>query len=260
MKIGISSPAFALEPFSKTFDAVAEKFEFWEILADLEQLLPDIAEELKVRAPSYDIKFSVHAPFNDLNIAALNPQLRNLAVNYVKNTIKTAAELEISLVSLHPGHFCPSGIYNTKKVLETNLRSIHEIAKFANDYSLSLALENMPIKNWTLGNTAEDILNMINDTELGICFDIGHAYIQNEVEKFLEHVDRIYNVHIHDNDGRRDQHLILGEGAIDIPQIIKTLNDNYTGAIIIESNTLEEGVKSKEVLQSILQSSIDKIR
>ncbi len=61
MKIGISSPAFALQPFLETFDAVAQEFSHWEILADISQLLPDIAEEFKEHAPSYDMEFSIHA-------------------------------------------------------------------------------------------------------------------------------------------------------------------------------------------------------
>ena len=227
MKIGISSPAFALEPFLPTFNAVAKEFELWEIVADLNQLLPVIADEFKQYTPSYDMEFSVHAPFNDLNIASLNPKLRKLAIRYIKDTIKTAEELGITLVSLHPGHLSPSGIYKIDKVLETNLKSIREIAKYADEHAISLALENMPIRNWTLGNTCREILEMIDNTQLGICFDIGHAFIQNEVERFLDHIDHLKNIHIHDNNGRRDEHLVLGEGAIDISDIINRLSGKY---------------------------------
>ena len=253
MKIGISSPAFAYEPFSKTLPAVAEEFTLWELVADLKQLLPQIADEFKQLTPSYNIEFSAHAPFNDLNFAALNPELRKLAINYITDTIKIAHELEITKISFHPGHLSPSGVYYIDKVKETNLKSIHEIANFAEDYSITLALENMPIKNWTLGNSANEILEMISGTSIGICFDIGHAFIQNEVDEFLKNIDLIYNVHFHDNNGRRDEHLVLGEGAIDIPNIIKKLNNGYTGNIIIESNNLHEGVKSKEYLEKLFK-------
>ena len=110
----------------------------------------------------------------------------------------------------------------------------------------------MPIRGWTLGNSAPEVLKMISDTQFGICFDVGHAYIQNEVDGFLENIDKIYHVHIHDNNGRRDEHLILGEGAIDLLSIIEKLKKSYTGMIIIESNTLVEGVKSKSILEKML--------
>jgi sugar phosphate isomerase/epimerase len=253
MKIGISSPAFTLEPFTKTLEEVSKDFTLWEIVADLKQLLPLIVDDFKQLTPSYDLEYSIHAPFNDLNIASLNPELRKLALRYIKDAIKIADDLEISMLSLHPGHLSPSGLYDLDKVYETNLNSINEIAHFAQDYSITIALENMPIRSWTLGNSAPEILKMISDTPFGICFDIGHAFIQDEVDGFLDSIEKIYHVHIHDNNGRRDEHLILGEGAIDIPDIIEKLKKDYSGMLIIESNTLDEGIKSRSILEKMLQ-------
>lgn len=253
MKIGISSPAFAFEPFQDTLEKVSSEFKLWEIFADLNNLLPDIYNEIKQAIPSYDIEFSIHAPFNDLNIASLNPFIRNTALNYLKDTIKYIDMLGIDLLTLHPGHQSPTGIYYPKKVKEINLRSIRMLAEFAKDYSITLALENMPIKSWTLGNTAEEILEMIDGSKIGICFDIGHAFIQNQINNFLDNIDRIFNIHIHDNNGRRDEHLVLGDGEIDITYIINRLSNNYKGNIIIECNNLEEGARSKRYLEHILR-------
>jgi len=254
MRIGISSPAFALEPFLKTLELVSTEFQHWEIVADLKQLLPDIKEEFKKTMPSYNLDISVHAPFNDLNIAALNLQLRTLAIDYIKETITTADKLDIKLISLHPGHLCPSGVYAVDKVKEANLKSLHEIDEFASNYNITLALENMPVKHWTLGNTATEILSMISNTDIGMCFDVGHAFILGEVDNFLNNIDHIKNVHVHDNNGRRDEHLVLGEGAIDYPYIIKTMALKYSSSIIIESNNIEEGIKSKKYLQTLINS------
>jgi sugar phosphate isomerase/epimerase len=248
LKIGISSPAFALKPFLDILEPIASNFKLWEIVADLNQMLPEICDDIKQYSPSYEIEFTVHAPFNDLNIASLNPKLRQIAINYLKETIKISADLGINMVTIHPGHQSPSGVYALNKVLSTNVKSIHEIAQFASDLNIKLALENMPIKHWTLGNTAKEILEMIYDTKLGICFDVGHAYLQSEVEQFLEHIDKIYNVHLHDNFGRRDEHLVLGKGKIDFPNILEKLKNNYSGNLIIESNNLEEGIRSKAYL------------
>ncbi len=257
MNIGVSSPAFALEPVSKTIEKVADigKFEVWEIVADLKQLLPKIAPEVKQFMQSYDIDVSIHAPFNDLNLGALNLDLRILAIKYIKDTIETAANLGIGTVSFHPGHLCPSGIYAPDKVKEANLTSIRELAKFAKDFDITLALENMPMKFWTLGNRANDILEMIDNTDFGICFDIGHAFIMDEIDNFLNSAQTapINNIHIHDNMGRRDEHLALGEGKIDLPYVLKRLAPKYSGNIIIECNNIEEGLKSKEYLEKLLK-------
>jgi sugar phosphate isomerase/epimerase len=255
MKIGISSPAFALEPFSETLKRVAEHFSLWEIVGDLRQLLPAIRTEFVELTPSYDIEFSLHAPFNDLNIAALNYQLRQIALDYLKEAIIISEELGIKMISFHPGHLCPSGVYNLDLVKETNQNSIIELARFAEDRSVKLALENMPIKHWTLGNTASDILGLIKDTQLGICLDVGHANIMGDIDNFLAHIDKIFNVHIHDNLGKRDEHLVLGEGNIDIFSIVNKLATRYSGNLIIESNNLSEGILSRDYLKEILANS-----
>ena len=254
LKPGISSPAFALEPFESVIERVSENFKLWEIVADISQLLPDIKTNFLELAPSYDLEYTIHAPFNDLNLAALNPELRAIAIKYLKDSIYISNDLGINLLSFHPGHMCPSGVYAPKKVLETNYRSIREIAQFVKDEGLEiqLALENMPLRNWTLGNTAEEILSMINGTELGICFDVGHAQIVGEVENFLAIVSKIKNVHLHDNKGRRDEHLVLGEGIIDVPKVINYLKRKYDGNIIIESKNLDEGLKSMEYLDKLI--------
>jgi sugar phosphate isomerase/epimerase len=252
MKIGISSPAFALEPFTETLEKVAEHFSLWEIVGDLHQLLPAIRDDFLELTPSFDMEFSLHAPFNDLNIAALNEHLREIALDYLKESIILSEELGIKLISLHPGHLCPSGVYDLELVKKTNKDSIQELARFAEDRSVNLALENMPVKHWTLGNTASDILELINDTQLGICFDIGHANIMDEINEFLEHMNKIINVHIHDNMGRRDEHLVLGEGNIDITGIVNKLTTGYSGNLIIESNNLTEGCISRDYLKSTI--------
>jgi sugar phosphate isomerase/epimerase len=254
MEIGISSPAFALEPFEKTIEKVSKHFKHWEIVADLQQLLPDIKTKFQELSLSYDLEYSIHAPFNDLNIAALNPELRGIAIDYLKRSIQTAYELGITVISFHPGHFCPSGVYATDQVLEANLRSIKELAQFVEGEGLEVrfALENMPLKHWTLGNTAEEILGMIDGLDIGICFDVGHAQIMGEIDNFLENVNKFYNVHIHDNNGHRDEHLVVGEGAIDMPRVVECLKNGYDGNLIIESNNLDEGVKSKEYLLKLL--------
>ncbi len=257
MKIGISSPSFALAPFTKTLDEVARHFSHWELVADLKQLLPDIAYQMKELAPSYDLEYSIHAPFNDLNLAALNPELRKLAIRYLKETISSASELGIELITFHPGHLCPSGVYALDMVYQENLKSLREIGEFIENDGLkiTLALENMPLRNWTLGNTTEEILEMVDATPFGICFDVGHAFIvdnQDGIKKFLNNISKFKNVHIHDNNGKRDEHLILGEGKIDIPLVVEHLKKEYNGPIIIESNDLIEGIRSREYLEKLL--------
>jgi sugar phosphate isomerase/epimerase len=260
MKIGISSPAFALEPFEESLKKVTDSgFKLWEISADLNQYLPNIKDQFKELVPSYDIEIAVHAPFNDINIAALNPTIRTRSVNFLLRTIDVSVKLDIDLITFHPGHLCPAGMYAPELVHKVNKFSISDIADHGNQYeSLSLALENMPMKGWTLGNTADELIDIIGDNPLDICFDVGHANITGSIDELLKLASKFKDTHFHDNNGKRDSHLVIGEGNIDFDKIIYTLLKNgYKGNIIIESNNIEEGIAGREKLKNILAKHCD---
>jgi sugar phosphate isomerase/epimerase len=47
--------------------------------------------------------------------------------------------------------------------------------------------------------------------------------------------DRLAHVHMHDNHGKEDEHLPLGKGKIDFPEVIRLLKDiNYDRTITFE--------------------------
>jgi sugar phosphate isomerase/epimerase len=255
MQIGISSPAFCNDDFEMRLKSVAEHFTLWEIVADIEQFLPDIRDKLETLGPSYDLKYAVHAPFNDLNIAAFNPTVREYSMKTIKKCMTVAHELGLRTFSLHPGHFCPAGLYAPEKVHELSRGSIKELDKFASTLDLDISLENMPIPNWTLCTKKSELMEYINETDFKICFDIGHAHINGQISEFLTVKDLFGNIHIHDNNGKRDQHRVIGSESVPFQDFLDELVSNYSGNIIIESNNLEDGIESYNILKSMIKQS-----
>ncbi|UCF08144.1 MAG: sugar phosphate isomerase/epimerase, partial [Thermoplasmata archaeon] len=200
---------------------------------------------------SYDMEFAVHAPFSDLNIASLDTKAREYALAQVTEAIEISAALDIEVVTLHPGHRSPLGAYFPEKALENHQNSLQKLDEAGREHGITLALENMP-KMWiSLCASAEEIRAAIDGTSMKICYDIGHANISGDVEGFLELSSKIANLHLHDNFGKVDRHLVLGEGDIDIPGILNQLK-GYNGLFVIECMNLEEGIKSKAVLEKML--------
>lgn len=252
MQIGISSPAFCNDDFESVLNSVAEHFQLWEIVADLKHFLPDIRNLIETLGPSYNIHFAVHAPFNDLNIAAFNPKIREFSLETIKSCMSTASELGLRAVSLHPGHFCPAGLYAPEKVHEKSKAGIKELDKFAGNLDIDVFLENMPIANWTLCTKKDELMESIEGTDFKICFDIGHAFINGQVNEFVKIKDLIGNIHIHDNNGKRDQHLVIGDGDVPFKDFLGQLLSDYDGNLIIEANNLEEGIRSYSELKNLL--------
>ena len=57
-------------------------------------------------------------------------------------------------------------------------------------------------------------------------------------------------MHIHDNMGKKDEHLPLGKGTIDWKQVMEKLSD-YKGIFVTEMGSVEEGIQSLEFLKNL---------
>ena len=93
----------------------------------------------------------------------------------------------------------------------------------------------------------------MDGTDLRICFDIGHANTMGQIDAMIDlFADRISNIHIHDNNGERDEHLTIGDGSIDFEHVIRRLS-GYKGNYIIESKDLPSAVLSNQRLKKLLE-------
>jgi sugar phosphate isomerase/epimerase len=86
-----------------------------------------------------------------------------------------------------------------------------------------------------------------------MCLDIGHWHHYamgrhwGNLSDWLEMCgDRVEHLHIHDNDGGGDQHLGLGEGAIDLPETW-----NLLATAIQEPSFTLENHRLEGLLQSV---------
>ena len=71
---------------------------------------------------------------------------------------------------------------------------------------------------------------------MGICLDSGHlhAHFHDELD-FDSFKNKIFCVHLHDNDESDDQHLIPFDGTIDWKEMMNNLKKcNYSGPITME--------------------------
>ncbi len=241
-----------MTPFWDMLERIEQHFPSWEIISESLHNMPIIQDDIRRAKESYNIHFSVHAPFADLNIASLNPKMRESSIEQVMEAIKISSRLDIELVTLHPGHKSPLGAYFADKLVEMNKESLIAIDKQAEEYGVILALENLPRMWVSLCHDAHQIRELIDGTNMKICFDFGHANISDTIDGFMDLKDSFANLHLHDNDASKDYHMVLGEGNIDFKGILKELS-GYRGNYVIESTNLEDGLKSKAILEGLLE-------
>ncbi|MCD6446326.1 sugar phosphate isomerase/epimerase [Candidatus Bathyarchaeota archaeon] len=218
-KVGLSTLFCLGESFNKMVDKiVGMNVEFIEIVDDgLHSLNKKRVNVLKELKASHGFKYSVHAPFADINIASPSKPLLRVMMKRLKKSMVYANDLDCEVWVFHSGLKTGiSSFYPGKDWLQ-NLASIRELCKFASDYGLMIAVENTPEPYSFLLKRVEDFEKFYSefDVGLGVALDVGHANICGQTEKFLTVFrDKIVHLHVHDNDGQSDLHLGVGEGTV----------------------------------------------
>jgi sugar phosphate isomerase/epimerase len=251
--IGIGSPTFCMTPFLNMLESISKSFELWEILSEGEDRLELIKDDVRYGRDSLGMRFQVHAPLSDVNIGSVHEPMRTAAVDEIKQAVMMCRQLEIPLVTIHPGFVQGIAFLNKARALEKTKESVKEIAAYAMGQSVTVVVENLPANINATCTQAAELLEAIEGSGLGICFDMGHANTAGQMDEMLKLVDRFKNVHLHNNDGQWDQHNRVDDGSSDLSKVVSVLKRSYRGNIIIESTDLESGEQSKRVLEALLR-------
>ncbi|MCL2786050.1 MAG: sugar phosphate isomerase/epimerase [Methanomassiliicoccaceae archaeon] len=251
--IGVSSVNFAANSVEDCLVRISKDFDHWEIISEGEHYLPLVSRRLLAIAPSYDVKFSIHTTISDVNIAALSERMREAAVMEIIASMEQAIELGAKVVTFHPGYHSMVIPGHEERSAEKAKRSMKTIDRLMNEFSITACAENMPSFKFMLGKTAKEMFDLVDGTDLKICFDIGHANTVGQIDEMIDLLgDRIRNVHIHDNNGDNDDHMTIGDGNIDFEKVLKRLS-KYKGKYIIESRSIESAVTSRDRLRGLLR-------
>jgi sugar phosphate isomerase/epimerase len=180
---------------------------------------------------------TMHGAFYDLRPGSYDPLVREVARKRILQSLEVARELNICDVVFHHGY-----VPNTSNPEEWTRRSV-EFWKGILEQTperIRLHLENV------FEDTPEVIkrlVDRIKSPRLGICLDIGHAYAFSEtsVSEWVETLGlRISYVHIHDNNGKKDEHLAIGDGSIPIKRVLDALETHSKEALWALEQALED--------------------
>ena len=246
MKIGASTLA--------TFnDELESSLEFIEGLGiEYAELLHQYPNEKidKDIIDSYNLKYTIHAPFMDVNIAALGSKSRACSIEQIKDSIDLANEIDAKIVVVHPG-LVPFLLKEMpEKIYDIADKSIEEIASYSNDLGVSTTIENMPAFESMIYQDLNRLNDIVEKCGIAMTLDIGHAN-HSKISPDEMYFDSIKHIHAHDNLGDDDTHLALGEGSIQLNDIINTFEEkNYKGIYMIEVNTKDSIKKSVEYLKN----------
>jgi sugar phosphate isomerase/epimerase len=226
-------------------------YEGWEIVADGSYRLdnPENVTRIADVIGSLSLGISVHAPYADLNLATLNYPIWRESVRQVCTCIRQASEWT-DRVTIHPGYLSPIGKIMPERAWQQQKEALIEIGSVASDHSVLACLENMIGIREFLCKMPEELAGMVEGIEgIGITIDIGHANTVGLVREFLPFLSAASHLHVHDNHGVHDEHLVLGAGTIDWITVGKSIARDYTGIAVVEGRSLEDGKESLRIVR-----------
>jgi sugar phosphate isomerase/epimerase len=187
---------------------------------------------------------ALHGAFYDLCPGSYDPLVREVARKRVLQSLEVARELNICDVIFHYGY-----VPNTSSPEEWTRRSV-EFWKGILEQTperIRLHVENMFEDT---PRVIKRLVDLVNSPRLGICLDIGHVYAFSETSVF-EWVETLGSgisyVHIHDNNGRKDEHLAIGDGSIPIKRVLDAIETQSNEALwALEQEHEDDLIRSLE--------------
>ena len=220
---------------------------------------------------------SVHAPIVDriengrwgrmLSTAAAEETVRQHAVAECLAALEIARTIPFRFLVLHLGvpDVLSSPSDNSPAAAR---RSLEEIAAAASPLGVQVAVEVIP----NALSTPERLVQLIEDevdlpaAGAGICLDMGHAALMGDLPDAIDVVSgEMVTTHVHDNRGRRDDHLVPFEGQLDWGTGLMSLQKvGYDGALVFElgststpRESLEKTVAAWQRFEAILAADTE---
>src|SRR5678815_1659676 len=163
---------------------------------------------------------SVHAPAFEalrhgrwvgaLSNASSNESRRRAAIAEAEAALALVAHVPFQYLVTHigvPMTEAGSGADNQRHAAR---RSVEDLAALAAKVNVRVAVEVIPNSL----SSASDLLDLIEEDldglDVGVCLDYGHAHLMGDVGESIETLSgHLLTTHVHDNDGKRDDHLCL---------------------------------------------------
>ena len=160
---------------------------------------------------------SMHLPFNNVNDIWREGEDGDYFADRLKAGIHYAGSMGIENVVAHI-----SSSQHPPKPNELGLKRFEQVLEVAEQRQVKFCMENTRMNehlDWFFQN-------FLGADKVGFCFDMGHtnAFTHDTTDpRWLPYLDKLACVHMHDNDGTADQHLLPFDGNLNWQYLMPTV-------------------------------------
>ncbi len=209
--IGISSNCLMKYTLFDALEEISSLTNFVEIMSACGHSLPEFLEA----AESFPLRYSIHSPTSDGNIAEPSEKIRKASLSVIRESAEAADILGAETLIIHPGFCLDKEMF--EKSYEALLLSISDLGRMQDEFSVRFAVENLGSLD-CCHFRYPDFVPVLREADLAFCLDVGHANLNSALDLFLD--SKPEHVHLHDNHGVWDEHASLGSGDIDFSKVM----------------------------------------
>jgi sugar phosphate isomerase/epimerase len=206
--------------------------------------------------------FSMHAPmFPDremgragapaVNVIHPEKSRRIDAMDEIKRALEAAELIPFSNLVMHLGERTDGWSPRTIEFAQT---ALEHLGAFTRPLGVRLLVENLTSEP----TTPEHLITILESGHLdnvGVCLDLGHAHMTVGIPGAVATLGpRIASLHVHDNNGMKDEHLWPGDGSIDWAGTVKALKALATPPAAVLEIHHSLGSETAEVSERIEKS------
>ncbi|MBU4055595.1 MAG: sugar phosphate isomerase/epimerase [Proteobacteria bacterium] len=277
MTLGYSTNAFVHFSLEESVNKIAGLgFKGIEIMCDQPHLYPPEygVEDLKSLSSLLKIKGLHVTNLNSFTLFAVGDTYlpswieteksrRDIRIRHTLECLHVASFLDCANISVPPGGPLEPGM-SASKAMALFYKGLEEVIPVAEQLGVKILVEPEP--DLLLERTGEfkNFIKDIRSPNVGINFDIGHFFCAGEDPARSFEILREWVGHVHIEDigtSRIHQHLVPGDGAIDLGETLETMASlEYNGHISLElypyiNGPEKAGQKSLEYLIPLFQKS-----
>jgi sugar phosphate isomerase/epimerase len=203
---------------------------------------------------------SLHAPIMEAmsggkwvgsySIAAGDEKRRKAAIAEIEAALQVAAAVPFGHLVLHLGMPAAEQVPPGDNQPDAGRRSVEEIVELAHAVHVKVAVEVIPNPLSSAAALVRLIEETLDGVDVGVCLDYGHAHLMGDLAEAIETLSgHLWTTHVHDNNGKRDDHLVPFSGSINWElAMMETQKIGYDGVMMFEVGA-PQGVDPVDVLK-----------
>ncbi|MBI4395987.1 MAG: sugar phosphate isomerase/epimerase [Elusimicrobia bacterium] len=285
----LSSSFQKTKAIDEVFHALSETDVRFVELSGGSEYTPDPLPRLKEAQQKDGYIFSVHNYFPPpaqsfiLNIASSDDEERRRSLGFAKNSMRLAGALGLDLYTIHAGYrsrLVPKGYADyfedisptdaREGAVERCFASVRELCGFGRSLGIRVGVENLfPInakKNYSImcvPDEWDEMFRALGDLDnLGMLFDFGHLnvtchYLGLDREAAIQHAfgkygNRIFEVHVSQNEGDFDSHDVFTRDSWMIPILKRLPLQDKVVTLETRGHALADVLSGYQLLQEVV--------